>query len=75
MAYRLKKGVVLFDMCGESFLFPSRSSGVKLGFLLPAPPALAGLLRRENGPESLSGEELNKLRRLVKTGLVEEYEA
>ena len=75
MAYRLKTGAVLFDMCGESFLFPSRRSGLELGFLFSVPPGLAALLRQERGPEQLSEAEQNKLRRLVKIGLVEEYGA
>lgn len=72
MKYGLKEGVVLFDLCGESFLFPSRRSGVKLAFLIGAPPALAALLRQETGADEdkLSQEERDKLRRLVKRGFV-----
>ena len=74
MTYRVKAGVALFGLCGESFLFPSRRSGVKLGFLIALPPALADLLRQGSGPavESLSEEEQNKLQQLLKNGFVEE---
>ena len=71
MAYCVKTGVVLFDMCGESYLFPTRSSEVKLGFLITVSPAMAGLLRGKNGPEHLKAEERKKLDRLVKAGFVE----
>ena len=74
MAYRLKTGIVLFELCGESYLFPSRRSGVHLGFLITVPPALAALLRQEPGAaaQTLHEEERKKLQRLLKMGFVEE---
>lgn len=74
-AYRLKPGVVLFDLCGETFLFPSRSSDAGLRFLITVPQPLAALLRQQRGagPDLLPGDAEQKLQRLLKYGLIEEY--
>ena len=74
MGYRLKKGVVLFEMFGEHYLFPSRSSGASLGFLVTASPGLAVYLQSGRGPDmrDLREEDREKLQRLAKLGFVEE---
>ena len=75
MTYKVRHGVVLFDMAGESFLFPSRSSGIKFNYLVRVSPKLAALLRHAPGVKEadLSKEDKKKLMRFLKNGFVEEF--
>ena len=74
MKFRLKKGVILFPMCGELFIVPSRSAGFNAPVILSVSSALADLLDPENetDPASLSEETIERLRRLTAAGLLEE---
>ena len=78
MGYRLCKGVVLFRMCGKSFLFPSREADGLVGAIISVPDQMAAILRGENGPFEedgtiQSGEMQRKLERLTAAGFIEEY--
>ena len=74
MKFRLKKGVVLFPMCGELFIVPSSSAGFNAPVILSVSSAFADLLDPENetDPASLSEETIERLRRLAAAGLLEE---
>lgn len=74
MAYRLKKGVVLFQMCGEDFLFPSREAGAKAAFLVSSTPEISALLsgHTTSTEDQISPEAAAKLKRFVGLGFVEE---
>ena len=75
MRYRLKKSIVLFSMCGEFFIFPSRASGFYSPVILSASPELTAVLRQEaSAEEKLSEEQWKKLKRLMAAGLIEEFE-
>ena len=73
--FRLKKGVVLFQICGAYFIFPSRSANPRISALITVPKELADFLHmRPEGsvvPE-LSEEAQKKLQRLIRIGFVEE---
>ena len=73
--YKLRKGVVLFRMFGEDYIYPSRSANLTFPFLITAPPELAAVLRQEITPASLqelSAETQNKLQSLIRLGVIEE---
>ena len=73
--YRLKKGVALFRMCGECFIFPSRSANPPLLFITPVSQELADFLNRKKpaaAVSELSEEAQNKLQRLQRMRLVED---
>ena len=74
MGYRLKKGVVLFHMCGGDFIFPSREAEHLIPVIITATPELAAFLSKNenNSLEELSPEALKKVRRLIGAGFVEE---
>ena len=73
MKYRLKNGVVLFPVCGEYFIVPSRKSALP-PVILSATSELASVLA-EGRPslEEASSETRTRLRRLMAAGIVEEY--
>lgn len=75
MKYRLKKGVVLFPMCGEFFIVPSREAGFRAPVILSASEELAGVLNSEEntGEKELSENTLKKLRSFTAAGILEEY--
>ena len=70
MKYRLKNGVVLFPICGEYFIVPSRKASLP-PVILSATPELASVLAE--GLEETSSETKTRLRRLMDAGIVEEY--
>ncbi len=70
MKYRLKNGVVLFPICGEYFIVPSRKASLP-PVILSATPELAYVLTE--GLEKTSSETETRLRRLIAAGIVEEY--
>ena len=79
MNYQVRKGVALFQMCGEYFLFPSRESGIRLPFIISVSDRLAVLLLPETGDEtkrqvlsSLNEQEKKKLSRLTVLRYIEE---
>ena len=74
MRYSLTEGVVLFSMCEESFLFPSRKAKGLVPFIMIVPPELAAVLGEEKNVSQgdLSPETEKKLKRLITAGLVEE---
>lgn len=74
MNYRLSNSVVLFRMCGEDFLFPSRKEGNLIPFIISLSSELASALRQEKTvcTENLSAEDCKKLQRLAKLRFVEE---
>lgn len=74
MRFRLKKGVVLFPMCGELFLVPSRAAGFNAPIILSVSPDFASLLdsKEDLSALGLSEETLKRLRRLTAAGLLEE---
>ena len=75
MRYRLKKGVVLFSMCGEKYILPSREAKGLIQFIISASQELAEILDSEEevAESSISAETRNKLNRLKKAGFIEEY--
>ena len=78
MGYRLCKGVVLFQMCGKSFLFPSREADGLVAAIISVPDQLATILRGENDAFEVDGtiqsdEIQRKLKRLSAAGFIEEY--
>lgn len=74
LRYRLKKGVVLFSMCGERFLVPSREAGYRAPVILSVSPELAAvLLKEETVLSAVSEETLARLQRLAAAGFLEEY--
>ncbi len=77
MGYRLKKGVVIFEICGGCFIFPSRAAQTLVQAILPVPEELRAVLLREDTPKKavsgLSPEMEQRLKRLAKAGYIEEY--
>ena len=73
MKYRLKNGVVLFPVCGEYFIVPSRKAALP-PVILSASPELASILAEGKiAAEEASSETWTRLRRLMAAGIVEEY--
>ena len=74
MSYRLHKNVVLFQMCGEDYLFPSRAEGRFPPILLPVSEQLTSVLQNDGTASfgQLSAKDQKKLLRLVKIGMIEE---
>ena len=75
MHYRLKIGVVLFCMCGEYFIFPSREAIGLFQMIISVSSELVSVLSsdKEIDLQALSEETIKKLTRLKATGFVEEY--
>lgn len=77
MGYRLKKGVVIFEVCGGCFIFPSRAAQTLVQAILPVSEELRAVLLREDASKeemlSLSPEMEQRLKRLARAGYVEEY--
>ncbi len=73
MKYRVKEGVALFQMCGSWFLFPSRSSGKQMPFILFIPVEMVPVLTDDKSAEYLGQEAEEKLLRLVRAGYIEEW--
>lgn len=72
--YRIKKGVVLFRICGEYFLFPSQISDVSVPFIITVPSEL--LLVLNSSVESMNVTDLSddikkKISRLIRLGYLE----
>ena len=76
MRYRLKKGVVLFSVCGKCFLFPSREAGNFPPMLLSVTEELASVLSPASpaATRELSPETRKKLQRFAAVGIIEEYQ-
>ena len=76
MNYRIKPGVVLFNLFDRYFLFPSRKANARISAVITLTPELSTYLQGQgNCPvaSSLSSENKEKLNRLVKLGYIEEY--
>lgn len=77
MGYVLKKGVVLFQMCGEHFIFPSRGAGKLAPAILSASEEMVSILQAKGEPKgivnTISPETERKLQLLVRAGFLEEY--
>ncbi len=75
MGYKLKKGIVLLKIFDEHYLYPSRKSGMMIGFLVSLSRNLKEFLVNENcfDVKDLSEQEQKKLQNLIKSGFVEEY--
>lgn len=75
MTYRLRKGVVVFSMCGEDFIFPSREADRLPPAILTLTPDLAEALKKGANTDSygFSPEEQKKLQRLAAAGYIEVY--
>lgn len=77
MGYRLKNGVVIFEVCGGCFIFPSRAAQTLVQAILPVSEELRAVLLREDASKeemlSLSPEMEQRLKRLARAGYVEEY--
>ena len=76
MRYRLKKGMVLFSVCGEFFLFPSREVGTLPPVILSVSEELAHTLdpTATFSLEGLSRETEARLKRWLSAGIIEEYQ-
>ena len=76
MRYRLKKGVVLFAVCGEHFLFPSREAGKLPPILLSITKEMACTLGSTEpfSLEDLSSETQDRIRRYAAVGIIEEFQ-
>ena len=74
MPYRLKKGVILFSICGKSFLFPSREADSLPPVILSVSGELLSALNSLEPCQDYSTETANKLRHLISAGFVEEYQ-
>lgn len=77
MGYRLKKGVVIFEVCGGGFIFPSRAAQTLVQAILPLSEELRAVILREDTSRaemsSLSPETEQRLKRLAWAGYIEEY--
>lgn len=77
MGYRLKKGVVIFEVCGGGFIFPSRAAQTLVQAILPVSEELRDVIFKEHTSKekmpSLSPEMEQRLKRLAKAGYIEEY--
>ena len=75
MTYRLRKGVAVFAMCGEDFIFPSREAKDLPPAILALTPGLAKVLREERAFDDgeFTPEERQKLQRLAAAGYIEVY--
>lgn len=73
MKYRLKNGVVLFPICGEYFIVPSRKAALP-PVVLSASSDLASILLegKEASAANTSPETVMKLQRLTAAGILEE---
>lgn len=72
MTYRLRKGVAVFSMCGEYYIFPSREAHELLPVILAVTPGLAAALRTGEpfDDRGFSAEERKKLERLAAAGYI-----
>lgn len=70
--YTLKKGVVMFEMCGERFIVPSREAG-PIPVVLTVSPEMRSVLEAEQGvsEDSLSPETRKKLQLYTAAGILE----
>ncbi len=73
MKYRLKNGVVLFPVCGEYFIVPSRKAALPPVILSAAPELVSALTEGKDSAEEISSETRTKLQSLTAAGIVEEY--
>jgi len=73
MNYKISKGVVLLNICGSYFLFPSRDSGISLPFLVSATEELASVLNNCVSDDDIQNSTKQKLQRLLRMGYIEEY--
>ena len=75
MRYRVKKGVVLFSMLGQNYLFPSRKAGIPIAFLVSISDELTSILKEKTDlivMQDLDMELQKKINRLLKLGYIEE---
>ena len=72
--YTLKKGVVLFEMCGERFIVPSREAGL-MPVILTVSSEMLSVLEAEQGvsEDSLSPETRKKLQLYTAAGILEAH--
>ena len=74
MKYTLKEGVVLFEMCGERFIVPSRKAGL-VPVVLTVSPEMRSVLEEEQGvnEDKFSPETRKKLRLYTAAGILEAH--
>ena len=75
--YRVRKGVVLFQMCGRNYLFPSKEADGLPAILFPIAPEICAVLsgRKENADSPVEEQDpsiAEKIKRLVRLRLIEE---
>ena len=74
MKYRLRKGVVMFKLCGSYYLFPSRNAGLPLAFLVSISEEILPFLSvtADTPTNPVSFEVRKKLQNLIRLKYVEE---
>ena len=75
MKYKLTNGVVLFRICGEYYIFPSRQAEMLPALLICASEELARILQKEAdvSEKELAPETYKKIQHLIAAGFIERY--